>query len=933
MQIQNNYQGEFLVKRIFKKWIIGGVVASFLLVDIGFITTSAQAAPTSIELEVNTGTYGDPGLVDLGVLASRSGSTFANPKPLSASTGSAPFTMTGTDGLTGQTYQYQTYQNYFQPEFQENNTGTMQESIDVTTFLSEGNGSDEATVSVATTDNYDLIGGDGISGRSGVVRLESAAVFIGNEGGNSTGQGYGAVFGPEVWSVPFSATTGQSVSFEWAAANGYDDYEIYAFLVKVSSNSGSACTTDSGPNSYGLASPTTSHSLIAYGRGTTSDWSAATGSIASTGCYRFRFVSGTFDQTGGLAVGASLYVDNTVILGQAQTITFPQPSDTVLAEAGMTISAGASTNATGATLTYESITTTECTVNAGGVITLNVVGTCTIIVSSGAYGEFVAAEPVTRSFEILVGVVPPSGQGTGYIGGSGQTCSALTAVLGTWNNGGSAITSTTYQWSIASTAGGTYANISGATSSSYKTKTSDLGKYIKVLFTRTNSAGSGDELSAALLIATAGSCAAAARVVLAYKIDWGTNTGIGYMNPQYAYEGSIVALYPNLYKKEGYTFAGWNTKADGTGTTYADGGNFKGVALDITLYAQWKLIQTKPTITWAAPISIQQGTALSATQLNAVASVPGAYTYSPAAAATLAVGKHSLKVSFVPTDAKYESIEETVEIEVLAKPSLTWTNPASIAETTALGATQLSAVASVPGTYAYSPAAGTVLSAGKQSLKVTFTPTDTRLSPVSAEVTVEVTPVVPDAPGTPTYLVSGDSKTSITWGAAKNAASYNVFVDGKLACSAVTNACEVSTLLGPKNIVTVTSVASGGKTSAAGVAAYVAPTSPLVLSVVNFASGKSVVTPSEAAKLRAFAATVKATGYTSLSVFGHTDSDGGVDNQKLSVARASATIAYLKKLLPGVTFVLSGFAASESVGDNATAAGKAANRRAEIFIP
>jgi len=423
------------------------------------------------------------------------------------------------------------------------------------------------------------------------------------------------------------------------------------------------------------------------------------------------------------------------------------------------------------------------------------------------------------------------------------------------------------------------------------------------------------------------------RAIPAYKIDWGTNTGVGYMNPQYAYEGSIVALYPNLYKKEGYTFAGWNTKADGTGTTYADGGNFKGVALDITLYAQWKLIQTKPTITWAVPISIQQGTALSATQLNAVASVPGTYTYSPAAAATLAVGKHTLKVTFVPTDAKYETIETTVEIEVLAKPTLTWTNPASISEGTALAATQLNAVASVPGTYAYSPAAATVLSAGKQALKVTFTPTDTRLSPVSAEVSIEVTPVIPDAPGSPTYLVSGDSKTTITWSAAKNAASYNVLIDGKIACSAVITSCDVATLLGPKNIVSVTSVASGGKMSAPSVAIYAAPTSPQVLSVINFDSGKSVVNPSEAAKLRAFAATVKATGYTSLSVFGHTDSVGGVDNRKLSIARANATITYLKKLLPGVTFVLSGFAASEPVGDNSTAEGKAANRRAEIFIP
>ena len=42
------------------------------------------------------------------------------------------------------------------------------------------------------------------------------------------------------------------------------------------------------------------------------------------------------------------------------------------------------------------------------------------------------------------------------------------------------------------------------------------------------------------------------------------------------------------------------------------------------------------------------------------------------------------------------------------------------------GATQLDATASVPGTFTYTPAAGTVLNAGKgQTLSVTFTPTDT----------------------------------------------------------------------------------------------------------------------------------------------------------------------------------------------------------------
>ena len=43
---------------------------------------------------------------------------------------------------------------------------------------------------------------------------------------------------------------------------------------------------------------------------------------------------------------------------------------------------------------------------------------------------------------------------------------------------------------------------------------------------------------------------------------------------------------------------------------------------------------------------------------------------------------------------------------------------------TALSATQLNATANVPGTFAYAPAAGTVLNAGTQTLSVTFTPTD-----------------------------------------------------------------------------------------------------------------------------------------------------------------------------------------------------------------
>ena len=59
-------------------------------------------------------------------------------------------------------------------------------------------------------------------------------------------------------------------------------------------------------------------------------------------------------------------------------------------------------------------------------------------------------------------------------------------------------------------------------------------------------------------------------------------------------------------------------------------------------------------------------------------------------------------------------------------PTITWAMPAAIPYGTVLSAAQLNAsVAGVAGSLVYTPLAGTVLGAGKQTLSVTFTPTDT----------------------------------------------------------------------------------------------------------------------------------------------------------------------------------------------------------------
>jgi hypothetical protein len=134
-----------------------------------------------------------------------------------------------------------------------------------------------------------------------------------------------------------------------------------------------------------------------------------------------------------------------------------------------------------------------------------------------------------------------------------------------------------------------------------------------------------------------------------------------------------------------------------------------------------------PTITWNAPAAIPYGTALSTTQLSATTNVAGTFAYSPAAGTVLKAGTQTLSVVFTPTDTKtYSAATASVQLTVnQAAAVITWPQPAPVAAGATLSATQLDATANVPGSFMYSPAAGTVLAAGTQQLTAVFSPTDT----------------------------------------------------------------------------------------------------------------------------------------------------------------------------------------------------------------
>ena len=101
----------------------------------------------------------------------------------------------------------------------------------------------------------------------------------------------------------------------------------------------------------------------------------------------------------------------------------------------------------------------------------------------------------------------------------------------------------------------------------------------------------------------------------------------------------------------------------------------------------------------------------------------------------------TLQTTFTPIDtANYTTATSNVSLTVnKATPLITWSNPADITYETSLSETQLNASSSVPGSFVYDPASGTVLSEGTYTLHVDFTPSDaTNYTTASSNVSINV---------------------------------------------------------------------------------------------------------------------------------------------------------------------------------------------------
>lgn len=75
-------------------------------------------------------------------------------------------------------------------------------------------------------------------------------------------------------------------------------------------------------------------------------------------------------------------------------------------------------------------------------------------------------------------------------------------------------------------------------------------------------------------------------------ISFDANGGVGTMDDVQKVDGTDLTLPANAFTRDGYTFAGWNTAADGSGTAYVDAATISDYTA--TLYAQWEKSEPEP---------------------------------------------------------------------------------------------------------------------------------------------------------------------------------------------------------------------------------------------------------------------------------------------------------------------------------------------------
>ncbi|MEZ5703456.1 MAG: OmpA family protein [Burkholderiaceae bacterium] len=108
----------------------------------------------------------------------------------------------------------------------------------------------------------------------------------------------------------------------------------------------------------------------------------------------------------------------------------------------------------------------------------------------------------------------------------------------------------------------------------------------------------------------------------------------------------------------------------------------------------------------------------------------------------------------------------------------------------------------------------------------------------------------------------------------------------------------------------------------------------IIPSDISFSLGRATIKSTSAKMLKDLAVVLNKHPNSAIEIIGHTDATGSdAVNLPLSAKRAESTRDYLiGQKVAADRFTTQGWGADQPVADNGTAAGRAANRRVEVFI-
>ena len=259
-------------------------------------------------------------------------------------------------------------------------------------------------------------------------------------------------------------------------------------------------------------------------------------------------VTGTFTPTSSNF--ASTTATFTLIVGQGvNAITFAAPSDRTVTSGGFAVSASASS---GLAVSITSATTSVCTIS-NGQVSLVSVGTCTLAANQAGDSNYLAAAQVSRSFVVTPAVVTFNSN----FGTPTTSTQSLSSPVGA-NLNSNTFTRTGYTFLGWSSSANGSVNYSDGQSVAFAADTTLYAVWVAINYGITYIANG----------ATAGTV----------PVD-SSNYNINQTINVRTNSGALTRI--------GYSFGGWNTAANGSGSSYAAGSTITMGAQAIILYAVW----------------------------------------------------------------------------------------------------------------------------------------------------------------------------------------------------------------------------------------------------------------------------------------------------------------------------------------------------------